>query len=161
MLPSVSPVSFSCTLSGSPVIMRARNIRDTVCIPHHVTLQITISSIHPARPLFFVSVLRNAFVMVVLTLSAWLYCRHRVNSSGKYPIKILGPVPRGFKHIGTPDIDPALVSALASQLPVATIILLLEHIAISKCASPLRSYSLLPLMPVVSIPISLWAHQRL
>lgn len=78
--------------------------------------------------------------MVVLTLSSWLYCRHRADSKGKYPIKILGPVPRGFKHVGTPDIDPALVSALASQLPVATIILLLEHIAISKCTSPFPSY---------------------
>jgi len=74
--------------------------------------------------------------MVAITLSSWLYCRHRVNSKGKYPIKILGPVPRGFKHIGTPNIDPALVSALASQLPVATVILLLEHIAISKCTFP-------------------------
>lgn len=81
---------------------------------------------------FFISVLRNAFVLIVLTLAAWLYTRHK-GVKGKYPIKLLGPVPRGFKHVGTPNIDPELVSALASQLPLATIILLLEHIAISKC----------------------------
>ena len=75
-------------------------------------------------------------MMIVLTIAAWLYCRHRGGPKGKYPIKILGTVPRGFKHVGTPDIDPALISALASQLPVATIILLLEHIAISKCTFP-------------------------
>jgi MFS superfamily sulfate permease-like transporter len=86
-----------------------------------------------ARLLFFVSVLRNAFVLVVLTLAAWLYTRHRRSAKGQYPIKILQTVPSGFKHVGVPSTDPALLSALAPQLPVATIILLLEHIAISKC----------------------------
>ena len=78
------------------------------------------------------SVFRNAFVIVVLTIASWLYCRHR-GHNGKYPIKILQTVPRGFQHVGPPVIDSNLVSALASELPVATIILLLEHIAISKC----------------------------
>lgn len=81
---------------------------------------------------FFASVLRNAFVVVVLTIAAWLFCRHRKTASG-YPIKILKDVPRGFKHVGQPVIDTDLISALASELPVATIILLIEHIAISKC----------------------------
>lgn len=85
---------------------------------------------------FFISVLRNAFVVVILTLAAWLYTRHRKNKAGKYPIKILGTVPRGFQHVGSPKIDPKLVSALAGELPVATVILLLEHIAISKCMFP-------------------------
>jgi solute carrier family 26 (sodium-independent sulfate anion transporter), member 11 len=88
-----------------------------------------------ARFLFFISVLRNAFVIFILTIASWLYTRHRISKSGKTPIKILGPVPRGFQHVHALHVDPNLVSALASQLPVATIILLLEHIAISKCAS--------------------------
>jgi sodium-independent sulfate anion transporter 11 len=71
--------------------------------------------------------------MLILTVAAWLYTRHRKDSKGKYPIKILQDVPRGLKHVGQPEIDPDLLSALAGQLPVATIILLLEHIAISKC----------------------------
>lgn len=77
--------------------------------------------------------LRNAFVIVVLTIAAWLYVRHRKNAKGKYPIKIIQTVPRGFQHVGQPVIERALLSALAGKLPVATIILLLEHIAISKC----------------------------
>lgn len=81
---------------------------------------------------FFISTFRNAFVIIVLTIASWLYCRHRKTKSG-YPIKILQTVPRGFQHVGPPVIDPSLVSALAGELPVATIILLLEHIAISKC----------------------------
>ena len=84
---------------------------------------------------FFMSVFRNAFVIVVLTIASWLYTRHRRNTAGNYPIKILKDVPRGFQHLGPPTIDPKLIGALASELPVATIILFLEHIAISKCKS--------------------------
>lgn len=85
------------------------------------------------RIFFFISVFRNAFVIIILTLASFLFCRHRKSKSGKYPIKVLGNVPRGFQHLGPPHIDPELVTALASQLPVATIILVLEHIAISRC----------------------------
>lgn len=89
--------------------------------------------IFPERLFFFIGVLRNAFVIIVLTIAAWLYCRHRLSKSGKYPIKLLLTVPAGFKHVGQPDINRKLLKALAPELPVATIILLLEHIAISKC----------------------------
>ena len=40
---------------------------------------------------------------------------------------------KSTQHVGSPEIDRKLVSAIAPELPVATIILLLEHIAISKC----------------------------
>lgn len=79
-------------------------------------------------------VARNAFVILILTIAAWLYCRHRKTAHG-YPIKILQNVPRGFQDVGPVKIDSALVGAFAPQLPVATIILLLEHIAIAKCMS--------------------------
>jgi len=60
---------------------------------------------------------------------------------GNFPIKILKDVPAGLKHIGRPFIDSELVSAMAPELPVATIILFLEHIAISKCKYPTASMS--------------------
>jgi sodium-independent sulfate anion transporter 11 len=88
-----------------------------------------------ARMFFFISAFRSAFVIVVLTLASWLYTRHRRSPKGTYPIKILGTVPRGLKAVGTPNIDSRLLSALAPKIPVATIILLLEHIAIAKCKS--------------------------
>lgn len=94
-----------------------------------------------ARLLFFISVLRNGFVIIVLTLASWLYTRHRENKKGTSPIKILGTVPRGFQHVGVFRPNAELISALAGQLPVATIILLLEHIAISKCKYPYLSQS--------------------
>lgn len=91
----------------------------------------------PARLFFFISITRNAFVVIVLTLASWLYCRHRKTASGKYPIAILETVPAGFQNVGAPVIDSELVKALGPHIPVATIILLLEHIAIARCKSPI------------------------
>ena len=88
---------------------------------------------------FFISVFRNAFVIIILTLAAWLYCRHR-KVHGNYPIKILLTVPSGFKVVRQPTITRKLISALAPKLPVATIILFLEHIAIAKCEKVAVSY---------------------
>ncbi|KAG1794647.1 uncharacterized protein HD556DRAFT_1236481, partial [Suillus plorans] len=51
------------------------------------------------------------------------------------PIAILETVPTGFQDVGAPVIDSELVKALGRQIPVATIILLLEHIAIARCKS--------------------------
>lgn len=82
---------------------------------------------------FFISAFRSAFVIVVLTFASWLYTRHRKSKKGTYPIKILGTVPRGFQDVGAPNINSSLIKALAPKLPVATIILFLEHIAIAKC----------------------------
>jgi len=107
-----------------------------------------------ARLLFFIAVLRNAFVLLVLTLAAWLYTRHRRSAKGQYPIKILQTVPSGFKHVGVPRTDSALLSALASQLPGATIILLLEHIAISKSFGRLNGYKINPNQELIAIGVT-------
>ncbi|KAI0646822.1 sulfate permease [Trametes meyenii] len=107
-----------------------------------------------ARWFFFLSVFRNAFVIVVLTIASWLYTRHRKGMNGKYPIKILQDVPRGFKHLGQPNIDPELVKALAGELPVATIILFLEHIAISKSFGRVNGYKIDPNQELIAIGVT-------
>ncbi|KAG1886317.1 sulfate transporter family-domain-containing protein [Suillus subluteus] len=107
-----------------------------------------------ARLLFFVSVTRNAFVVIVLTIAAWLYCRHRKTSSGKYPIAILETVPPGFQDVGAPVIDSELVKALAPQFPVATIILLLEHIAIAKSFGRVNGYKINPNQELIAIGVT-------
>ncbi|GLB35321.1 putative STAS domain containing protein [Lyophyllum shimeji] len=107
-----------------------------------------------ARLFFFISVLRNAFVILILTIAAWLYTRHRKSASGKYPIKILQTVPPGFKHIGQPNVDHHLIAALAPELPVATIILLLEHIAISKSFGRLNGYKINPNQELIAIGVT-------
>jgi sodium-independent sulfate anion transporter 11 len=95
-----------------------------------------------ARLFFFLNVMRNAFVIIVLTIAAYLYCRTRRDSKGNYPIKILKNVPAGLKHIHTPRLDSNFVSIMAPELPVASIILVLEHIAISKCKGLTRKHEI-------------------
>ncbi|KAF5324443.1 hypothetical protein D9611_004316 [Ephemerocybe angulata] len=107
-----------------------------------------------ARMFFFISVMRNAFVIIVLTLASYLYCRHRELSPKKYPIKILLTVPSGLKHVKPPNIDRSLLSAIAGKLPVATIILLLEHIAISKSFGRLNGYKINPNQELIAIGVT-------
>ncbi|EJT96818.1 high affinity sulfate permease [Dacryopinax primogenitus] len=111
---------------------------------------------HPRvrRAAFFMTNLRNGFVVIILTLAAWLYCRTRLSKSGKYPISILLTVPRGFQNVGQPHIDPALLSALGSELPVATIILLLEHIAIAKSFGRVNGYKINPNQELIAIGVT-------
>ncbi|KAF8892628.1 sulfate transporter family-domain-containing protein [Infundibulicybe gibba] len=120
-----------------------------------ICLRLTERFPRRARMLFFLSVLRNAFVLLVLTIAAWLYTRHRKDSKGKYPIKILQNVPAGLKHVGRPLIDPKLVSELTPELPVATIILLLEHIAISNVSfGRLNGYKINPNQELIAIGVT-------
>jgi len=90
----------------------------------------------------------------VLTIAAWLYTRHRGGPKGKFPIKILGTVPAGFQHVGQPVIDRELVSALAGQLPIATVILVLEHIAISKSFGRINNYKINPNQELIAIGVT-------
>ncbi|GAW07432.1 sulfate permease [Lentinula edodes] len=80
--------------------------------------------------------------------------KHRGGTKGKFPIKILGTVPAGLQHVGQPTIDPELVSALAGELPVATIILLLEHIAISKSFGRVNNYKINPNQELIAIGVT-------
>ncbi|KZV97685.1 sulfate permease [Exidia glandulosa HHB12029] len=110
-----------------------------------------------ARTFFFISVLRNGFVVIILTLAAYLYLHDKRDEKlkSKYPPPaILLTVPRGFKHVGQPVIDPELVSAMAGKLPVATIILLLEHIAISKSFGRLNGYKINPNQELIAIGVT-------
>ncbi|KAF8270339.1 sulfate permease [Lactarius quietus] len=111
---------------------------------------------HPRRAkiFFFISAFRSAFVIVFLTLASYLYTHHRKSKKGTYPIKILGPVPRGLKDVGTPHIERRLLSALAPKIPVATIILLLEHIAIAKSFGRINGYKIDPNQELVAIGVT-------
>ncbi|KAG8964962.1 hypothetical protein FRC03_001113 [Tulasnella sp. 419] len=107
-----------------------------------------------ARTFFFIGTTRNAFVVLILTLAAWLYAHPRKDAKGNYPINVLKTVPRGFQHVGAPYIDPALLKALAPDLPVATIIMLLEHIAIGKSFGRLNGYKIDPNQELIAMGVT-------
>ncbi|KAG8886508.1 hypothetical protein FRB97_003019 [Tulasnella sp. 331] len=107
-----------------------------------------------ARTFFFIGTARNGFVIVILTLASYLYCHPRVDKKGNYPIAILKTVPKGFQDVGVFAIDRDLTSAIASELPVATIIMLLEHIAIGKSFGRINGYKIDPNQELVAIGVT-------
>ncbi|KAG8894847.1 hypothetical protein FRB99_000951 [Tulasnella sp. 403] len=106
------------------------------------------------KPFFYFNTARYAFVMIILTLAAYLYAHPRKDEKGNYPIAILKTVPRGFQHTGAITIDTGLVKAIASDLPPATIIMLLEHIAVAKAFGRLNGYKINPNQELVAMGVA-------
>lgn len=103
------------------------------------------------RTFFFLNVMRNGLVVIIVTFASWLVTRH--NGKEKR-IAILKDVPRGFQHVGPLRIDGDLISAMAGQIPVATIILLLEHIAIAKSFGRINDYKIVPDQELIAIGVT-------
>lgn len=106
---------------------------------------------------FFLSTLRMAFVILLYILISWLANRNikglhnPKNDLKKAKFKILGKVPRGFQHAGAPKMDSELLSAIAPDLPVTIIVLILEHIAISKSFGRINNYVINPSQELVAV----------
>lgn len=100
------------------------------------------------RLFFFLSTLRTAFVILLYTMISWLVNRHR----RKNPLfKILKDVPRGFQNAAVPEINTTIIKAFLSYLPVTVIVLLMEHIAISKSFGRVNNYTINPSQEMVAI----------
>ena len=97
---------------------------------------------------FYALVLRNAIVIVFITIFSYLACRSNPENP---PISILKTVPRGFQNVGPLKIDTSLASALGGQLAVSTVVLLLEHIAISKSFGRVNDYKIIPDQELIAI----------
>ena len=103
------------------------------------------------RWFFYALVLRNALVVIFITLISWGVCKSNPKNP---PINILLTVPRGFQHVGPLFIDSSLASALGSALPVSTVILLLEHISISKSFGRINDYKIVPDQELIAIGVT-------
>ncbi|KAL1866368.1 hypothetical protein VTK73DRAFT_4746 [Phialemonium thermophilum] len=99
---------------------------------------------------FFISTLRMAVIMILYILVSWLANRH-VKKASNAKFKILGTVPSGFRHAGAPKIDNDLLKAIAPDLPVSIIVLIIEHIAISKSFGRVNNYIINPSQELVAI----------
>jgi sodium-independent sulfate anion transporter 11 len=145
------------TLKGLPnaKLDSAFGVTGLVCLYAIRSLCTWFSKRYPSkrRLFFFLSVMRSGLVIIVLTIAAWLYCRHR-SVKGKYPIKILLTVPSGLKDVGRPHIDRRLLEKLAPDLPIMTIIMLLEHIAIGKTFGRLNGYTINPSQELIAIGVA-------
>ncbi|CDO96255.1 unnamed protein product [Kluyveromyces dobzhanskii CBS 2104] len=102
--------------------------------------------------LFYFQALRNAFVIVIFTLISWGITRHK--ASEDYPISLLGTVPSGLNNVGVMKLPDGLVSHIAPELPSAVIILVLEHIAISKAFGRVNGYKVVPDQELIAIGVT-------
>jgi len=102
------------------------------------------------RLLFFVSILRNFTAVLIATLISWLINRHKKTPA----FAILKTVPSGFNHMGVPTMTSELFSEIASHLPIITLILLLEHVAIAKSFGRVNDYKINPSQEFIAIGIT-------
>ncbi|KAF2647902.1 sulfate permease-like protein [Lophiostoma macrostomum CBS 122681] len=111
---------------------------------------------YPSRQkmFFFVSTLRTAFVILLYILISYLANRSH-KAAGKKPIfATLGTVPRGFKHARVPHITTDIIKSFASELPSTVIVLLIEHISISKSFGRINNYTIDPSQELVAIGVT-------
>ncbi|SCU90305.1 LADA_0F03158g1_1 [Lachancea dasiensis] len=96
---------------------------------------------------FYTQALRNAVIIIVFTAIAWGISRHKE----KAPISLLGTVPSGLQEVGVATVPEGLLSKIAPDLPASVIVLLLEHIAISKSFGRVNDYRVVPDQELVAI----------
>lgn len=107
-----------------------------------------------ATTLFFVSIMRNGVLVIFATLIAFLM---NIGKSVS-PISILKTVPPGFQAMAVPKISTNLISAVASSLPSGVVILILEHVAISKSFGRINDYTIDPNQEIIAIGFTnIWA----
>jgi sodium-independent sulfate anion transporter 11 len=106
---------------------------------------------HKATFFFFLSTLRTAFVVLFYTMISAAVNLHRRDHPA---FKLLGNVPRGFKVAGVPKVDIPIIKAFVGELPAAVIVLLIEHIAISKSFGRVNNYTIDPSQEFIAIGIS-------
>lgn len=103
------------------------------------------------KTFFFISTLRTAFVILLYTLISWLANRnHRKNPK----FSILSTVPRGFQNAAVPTINADIIRTFIGELPASVIVLLIEHIAISKSFGRINNYTIDPSQELVAIGVT-------
>ncbi|KAJ2865139.1 hypothetical protein FB639_005139, partial [Coemansia asiatica] len=100
---------------------------------------------------FFISTLRTAFVILLYTLISYLVNR---NHRDKPKFSILGKIPRGFQHIQVPVVHSNILSEVAGKIPSAIIVLVIEHISISKSFGRINNYTINPNQELIAIGVT-------
>lgn len=100
---------------------------------------------------FFLATLRTAFVILLYTLISWVVNRNR-RSHPRF--KILQKVPSGFQHMGVPVFNGDIFAAFRAELPATVIVMLIEHIAISKSFGRINNYTINPSQEMIAIGIT-------
>lgn len=115
---------------------------------------------YPTRSLaitYFLN-LRNSIVIIFATLISFLIIRAAPgglsNKSHFRDFKVVGKINEGLDHVAVFTPPKGLVSAIASELPVATIVLVLEHISIAKSFGRVNDYKINPNQEFIAIGVA-------
>jgi solute carrier family 26 (sodium-independent sulfate anion transporter), member 11 len=104
-----------------------------------------------AKAFFFASTLRTVFTILLYTMVSWLVNMHHRSD----PLfTILRNVPRGFTHAAVPIVNTKIINSFVSELPASVIVLLIEHIAISKSFGRVNNYTINPSQEMVAIGVT-------
>ncbi|KAI8099862.1 sulfate transporter family-domain-containing protein, partial [Halteromyces radiatus] len=107
-----------------------------------------------ASLLFYFSITRNGLAVIFGTLIAFLINIGKTTS----PISILKTVPAGFQAMAVPRVDSDAIQAIATTLPSAVLILILEHVAIAKSFGRINDYTINPNQEIIAIGFTnIWA----
>lgn len=104
-----------------------------------------------AKIWFFASTLRTVFVILFYTMISAAVNLHRKDNPA---FSLVGEVPRGFQNAAVPVMDRRVISAFAGQLPAGVIVLLIEHIAISKSFGRVNNYTINPSQEFIGIGVT-------
>lgn len=106
---------------------------------------------HRAKTYFFISTLRTVFVILLYTaISAGVNVSHKKKPS----FSLIMDVPRGFQHAAVPEVNKRIISSFASEIPAAVIVMLIEHISISKSFGRINNYVIDPSQELVAIGVT-------
>ncbi|POR31356.1 Sulfate permease 2 [Tolypocladium paradoxum] len=104
-----------------------------------------------AKVYFFISTLRTVFVILLYTaISAAVNVSRQKNPM----FSIIKTVPRGFQHAAVPEVNVDIIKSFASELPAAVIVMLIEHISISKSFGRINNYVIDPSQELVAIGVT-------
>ncbi|ODA81834.1 hypothetical protein RJ55_00339 [Drechmeria coniospora] len=103
------------------------------------------------RVLFFASTMRTVVIILLCTMVSWIVNRNR---RGGPAFSLLGSVPKGFRDAGVPVVKRSIVAQFGSHLPATVIVMLVEHVAISKSFGRVNNYSIDPSQEMVAIGIT-------
>lgn len=104
-----------------------------------------------AKLFFFLGALRTVFVILLFTMISAAVNLHRRDNPA---FAIVGHIPRGFEHAGVPILQGDIIKLFVAKLPACVVVLLLEHIAISKSFGRTNNYTINPSQELTAIGIT-------
>ncbi|KAJ6105318.1 sulfate anion transporter [Penicillium sp. IBT 18751x] len=104
-----------------------------------------------SKHFFFLGALRTVIVIILFTIVSFAVNMRRRETPA---FALIGMIPRGFKHAGAPVLTSNVIKLFAPKLPACIIVLLIEHIAVSKSFGRANNYKIDPSQELIAIGIT-------